>query len=149
MARVPEDKTPPRREESEPASLELADAIRWYEERRPGWGAKLFDAVVHAFELIERHPEIGSLRGSRPAAPPNSLSADFRTLLCSEYDLTMSMSSPSHIRADAQVTGKSDMILSEEQRAPGPQKAQGSTALCFELEPCALPSHQADRALVA
>ena len=30
---------------SEPASLELVEAIRWYEERRPGWGAKLFDPV--------------------------------------------------------------------------------------------------------
>ena len=53
---------------SEPASVELTEAVRWYEERRPGWGAKLFDAVSHAFELIERHPEIGSPRRGRPAA---------------------------------------------------------------------------------
>lgn len=51
---------------SEPASLELADAVRWYEERRPGWGARLFDAVVRAFEFIERHPDIGSPRRGRP-----------------------------------------------------------------------------------
>jgi toxin ParE1/3/4 len=38
--------------------------VRWYEERRPGWGARLFDAVSHTFELIERHPEIGSPRRS-------------------------------------------------------------------------------------
>ena len=53
---------------SEPASLELAEAVRWYEQRRPGWGARLFDAVSHAFDLIERHPEIGSPRRGRPAA---------------------------------------------------------------------------------
>ena len=53
---------------SEPAALELAEAVRWYEERRLGWGAGLFDAVSHAFELIERHPESGSPRSGRPAA---------------------------------------------------------------------------------
>lgn len=52
---------------SEPAARELAEAVRWYEERRPGWGVRLFDAVSRAFELIERHPEIGSPRRSRPA----------------------------------------------------------------------------------
>jgi toxin ParE1/3/4 len=52
---------------SAPASLELAAAVRWYEERRPGWGGKLFDAVSHAFALIESHSEIGSPRRSRPA----------------------------------------------------------------------------------
>jgi toxin ParE1/3/4 len=52
---------------SEPASRELVEAIRWYEERRPGWGARLFDAVSHAFDLIERHAEIGSPRTSQPA----------------------------------------------------------------------------------
>ena len=53
---------------SEPALLELAGAVRWYEERRPGWGAKLFDAVTHAFDLIEQHPEIGVPRKGRPTA---------------------------------------------------------------------------------
>lgn len=53
---------------SEPASRELAEAVRWYEERRPGWGAKLFDAVSRAFDLIEQHPEIGPPRKSRPTA---------------------------------------------------------------------------------
>lgn len=47
---------------SEPASVELAEAVRWYEERRSGWGARLFDAVFRAFALIERHPESGSPR---------------------------------------------------------------------------------------
>ena len=27
---------------SDPASEELREAVRWYEERRPGWGGKLF-----------------------------------------------------------------------------------------------------------
>jgi len=53
---------------SEPAALELAEAVRWYEERRPGWGARLFDAVAHALDLIEHHPEIGSPRRGHPAA---------------------------------------------------------------------------------
>jgi toxin ParE1/3/4 len=57
---------------SEPASLELAEAVRWYEERRPGWGARLFDAVSHAIDLIERHPEIGSPRKGR--STPRQLS---------------------------------------------------------------------------
>ena len=47
---------------SEPASLELTEAVRWYEERRPGWGAKLFEAVAHVFELIEQFPESGARR---------------------------------------------------------------------------------------
>jgi plasmid stabilization system protein ParE len=47
---------------SEPASGELTEAVRWYEERRPGWGSKLFDAVSRTFEQIRLHPEIGSLR---------------------------------------------------------------------------------------
>lgn len=53
------------RQISEPASLELAEAVRWYEERRPGWGARLFDAVSQALDLIEQFPESGSLQ--RPA----------------------------------------------------------------------------------
>lgn len=52
---------------SEAASQELAAAVQWYEERRQGWGARLFDAVSRAFDLIERHPEIGLPRRSRPA----------------------------------------------------------------------------------
>ena len=52
---------------SEAASRELAEAVRWYEERRPGWGARLFDTVSRAFDLIERHPDIGTPRKSRPA----------------------------------------------------------------------------------
>ena len=41
--------------------------MRWYEERQPGWGGKLFDAVARTFGHIESHPETGSPRGSRPA----------------------------------------------------------------------------------
>jgi plasmid stabilization system protein ParE len=52
---------------SEPASQELAAAVRWYEERRRGWGGRLFDAVSRTFDLIEQHPEIGSPRRGRRA----------------------------------------------------------------------------------
>lgn len=48
---------------SEPASTELAEAIRWYEERRPGWGGRLLDAVSRTFDIIERFPEAGAPRG--------------------------------------------------------------------------------------
>jgi plasmid stabilization system protein ParE len=47
---------------SEPASEELTEAVRWYEQRRPGWGGKLFDAVTRAIEQIRVHPEIGHFR---------------------------------------------------------------------------------------
>ena len=50
---------------SEPASLELAEAVRWHEERRPGWGSRLFDGVARTLTLIEAHPEIGSPRSGR------------------------------------------------------------------------------------
>ena len=49
---------------SEPAALELAEAVRWYEERRPGWGAKLFDAVSHTIDTIQQFPQSGSPRRS-------------------------------------------------------------------------------------
>ena len=50
---------------SDPASEELRGAVRWYEERRPGWGGKLFDAVNHTIDLILAHPEIGEIRPGR------------------------------------------------------------------------------------
>ena len=50
---------------SDPASLELTEAVQWYEQRRPGWGGKLFDAVTNTIERIQVHPEIGALRPSR------------------------------------------------------------------------------------
>ena len=46
-----------------PASEELAAAIRWYEQRRPGLGAEFHDAVVASVGLIQEHPEIGAARG--------------------------------------------------------------------------------------
>ena len=47
---------------SDLASEELAEAVRWYEERRSGWGGRLFDAVAHTIDEIREYPEIGSLR---------------------------------------------------------------------------------------
>lgn len=50
---------------SELASLELAEAVRWHEDRRPGWGGRLFDAVSGALALIESYPDIGLPRRGR------------------------------------------------------------------------------------
>jgi plasmid stabilization system protein ParE len=44
---------------SEPASNELAEAVRWYETRRAGLGGDFFDAIVATVTLIETSPEIG------------------------------------------------------------------------------------------
>ncbi len=43
------------------ADEEFREAIRWYEERRPGLGADFLAAVREARELIAEHPEIGSV----------------------------------------------------------------------------------------
>jgi plasmid stabilization system protein ParE len=43
-----------------PASEEFTEAVRWYETRRPGLGAELYDAVKATIEGIERQPEIGA-----------------------------------------------------------------------------------------
>jgi plasmid stabilization system protein ParE len=53
---------------SEPASTELTEAVRWYEDRRPGWGDRLLTAVTATMTLVEAHPEIGSPRRGHPAA---------------------------------------------------------------------------------
>jgi plasmid stabilization system protein ParE len=45
---------------SQPASHELAEAVRWYETRRTGFGGEFFDAVVATLTLIETRPEIGA-----------------------------------------------------------------------------------------
>lgn len=45
---------------SEPASEELAEAVRWYETRRVGLGGDFFDAVVAAIALVEARPESGT-----------------------------------------------------------------------------------------
>jgi hypothetical protein len=50
---------------SEPASQELAEAVRWHENRRPGWGGRFFDEVIRTFGLIEAYPAIGSPRLGR------------------------------------------------------------------------------------
>ena len=36
---------------SEPASREIVEAVRWYEERRPGWGVRLLEALSATFGL--------------------------------------------------------------------------------------------------
>ena len=43
-----------------PASDELAAAVRWYENQRPGLGAHFYDSVAEATDVILAHPEAGS-----------------------------------------------------------------------------------------
>ena len=43
-----------------PASEELADAVRWYEERRHGLGREFYNAVLVSVDSIALHPEIGA-----------------------------------------------------------------------------------------
>jgi plasmid stabilization system protein ParE len=58
------------------ASTELADAVRWYESKRPGLGRDLLDDVASANDRIARNPACGS-----------SMTADRRThrLLVSRF----------------------------------------------------------------
>ena len=44
----------------ESAAAELADAVRWYEEKRRGLGAEFRDAIGAAFDVIRQQPEAGS-----------------------------------------------------------------------------------------
>jgi plasmid stabilization system protein ParE len=48
---------------SPPASAELTEAVRWYEQQRAGLGAELLDAVASATDLIRTRPALGSPRG--------------------------------------------------------------------------------------
>jgi plasmid stabilization system protein ParE len=50
------------------ASLELTEAVRWYESKRPGLGADFLDEVTRAINRLESNPEAG-----------NPMSADQRT----------------------------------------------------------------------
>lgn len=50
---------------STPATEELTKAIQWYEQKRRGLGAELFDAVSHTIDVIREHPEIGVPRTGR------------------------------------------------------------------------------------
>ena len=46
-----------------PASVELAEAVRWYEQKRTGLGGEFFDAVTDALEVVRTRPEIGAVAG--------------------------------------------------------------------------------------
>jgi plasmid stabilization system protein ParE len=50
---------------SAPAAEELAEAIRWYENRRRGLGGDFYNAIVRAIDLIRSHPEVGTPRTGR------------------------------------------------------------------------------------
>jgi len=49
-----------RLEVAKPAVEELTAAVRWYEQRRPGLGARFFDAVVRTLSRILALPDSGS-----------------------------------------------------------------------------------------
>jgi toxin ParE1/3/4 len=49
----------------EPASEELAEAVRWYEMRRSGLGGEFYDAIVRTIDLIRTQPEMGTARTGR------------------------------------------------------------------------------------
>ncbi len=42
------------------ASVEFTEAVRWYEERRPGLGAEFFDAVSATLETMAAGPDLGA-----------------------------------------------------------------------------------------
>ena len=46
---------------SQPASEELSEAVRWYEEQRSGLGAEFLDAVAGTIAIIDARPEIGAV----------------------------------------------------------------------------------------
>jgi plasmid stabilization system protein ParE len=58
------------------ASLEITEAVRWYESTRPGLGAEFLDHVARAIDRLGLNPEAG-----------NPLSADHKTrrLLVTRY----------------------------------------------------------------
>ena len=85
--------------------MELAEAVRWYEDRRPGWGGRLFDAVTHTLGLIEAHPEIGS-RDPVDCSRVSWACAASRTWSCIATEVTICTLSPSLIRADDPATGR-------------------------------------------
>lgn len=100
---------------SEPASAELAAAVQWYEHRRLGLGAELFDrvtATIARFGLTQKLVRCD--RGVYQAA--SSTSIDFPTRSCTGFAKTISTSSRSHMRAAVPATGKhgADGIQSEE-----------------------------------
>lgn len=46
---------------AQPASDELAEAVRWYERQSPGLGGDLLDEVAASFRPIESDPQLGKL----------------------------------------------------------------------------------------
>lgn len=45
---------------SSPASLELTEAVRWYESKRRGLGGEFFDDVARAIDRLALNPEAGN-----------------------------------------------------------------------------------------
>ncbi len=45
---------------AQPASDELAEAVRWYDTHRPGLGGEFLDAIAATLAFIESTPEVGT-----------------------------------------------------------------------------------------
>jgi plasmid stabilization system protein ParE len=58
------------------ASLELAEAVRWYELKRPGLGGELLDEVARAIDRLALNPDAGN---------PTSADRNTRRLLVSRF----------------------------------------------------------------
>ena len=67
--------TPPIRIHAQ-ASVELTEAIRWYESKRPDLGAELLDEVTSAIDQLSLRPESGN---------PLSVDQKTRRLLISRF----------------------------------------------------------------
>jgi hypothetical protein len=46
---------------SEPASVELGEAVRWYEDRRVGLGAEFFDAISTTLLFLSMNATAGAI----------------------------------------------------------------------------------------
>ena len=64
--------TKPIRTEPE-ANEELLEAVRWYEQRRPGLGLEFLAAIGAAVELIQRHPGGSRVPGVKDEVPARRL----------------------------------------------------------------------------
>ena len=78
------------------ATEEFTEAVRWYETRRPGLGAELYDAVNATIDGIERQPEIGATAYVDPKSRRMPVVA-FPTMSSTALKMMKSLSWPSLI----------------------------------------------------
>jgi hypothetical protein len=86
--------TPPVRA-SEPASAELREAVRWYEDRRTGLGAEFFDAILAALLFVSENPTAGaSISRDASLAAPSWSGSPTRSCTASGQARSSSWQSP-------------------------------------------------------